>query len=80
MPENTMCHKRPIAVCPVCNHGGYEILAIEERAEGYFVEIALNDGEKQTMIGFRRVNYRVYGSPYIKLFGDKIPIDSFMKI
>lgn len=79
MPKNTTSLKPPIAVYPICNHGGYEILSIIDKPEGYFVELAMNNGETRKPLGSRKVSF-ANDMPYFKLFGEKLFLNDFMKL
>lgn len=70
----------PLAVYPTCNHGGYEILAIRERCGEEFVQVADNNGEKRTNLGFRKIKYTTAGRAYFFMFGFRFYLDLFIKI
>nr|DAH32259.1 MAG TPA: Transcription elongation factor Elf1 like [Caudoviricetes sp.] len=72
--------QHPIAVCPVCNHGGYEILSIKYKDGEEYVEVAVNDGERQIVQGFRKVSYTTSGRTFFKMFGLRHYLDQFIKL
>lgn len=71
---------RPIAVCPICNHGGYEILRYEYENGEERVRIAINDGEMNKDCGYRKIGYTLTGRAYFKLFGRRLYLDEFIRI
>lgn len=71
---------RPIAVYPVCNHGGYEILRYDCVAGEERVRVATNNGESRQDHGYRKISYTATGRAFFKMFGLRLYLDQFIKI
>lgn len=71
---------RPIAVYPVCNHGGYEILRYDCVAGEERVRVAINNGESRRDCGYRKISYTTTGRAFFKMLGLRLYLDQFIKI
>lgn len=71
---------RPIAVYPICNHGGYEILRYDCVAGEERVHVATNNGENRQDHGYRKISYTATGRAFFKMFGLRLYLDQFVKI
>lgn len=68
--------RRPIAVYPICNWGGYEILSIDDER----VEIAVNDGETRRYAGSHKLYTSKSGTTYFRRNGVIYHLDEFMRV
>lgn len=80
MKSATVELSRAIAVYPVCNHGGYEILRYDCIAGEERVRVAINNGESRRDCGYRKISYTTTGRAFFKMFGLRLYLDQFIKI
>lgn len=80
MKSATVKLSRAIAVYPVCNHGGYEILRYDCVAGEERVHVATNNGESRQDHGYRKISYTATGRAFFKMFGLRLYLDQFIKI
>lgn len=80
MKSATVELSRPIAVYPVCNHGGYEILRYDCAAGEERVRVATSNGENRQDCGYRKISYTAAGRAFFKMFGLRLYLDQFIKI
>lgn len=77
VPEDS----RVIAVYPVCNHGGVEILSVKEDDDSIRAEVAVNTGSRREYKGFYKVNRtKTTGRAFIKMYGLLYYLDQFQRI
>lgn len=77
VPEDS----RVIAVYPVCNHGGVEILSVKEDVDAIRAEVAVNTGNRREYKGFYKVNRtKTTGRAFIKMYGLLYYLDQFQRI
>lgn len=80
MKSATVELSRAIAVYPVCNHGGYEILRYDCVAGEECVRVAINNGKSRRDCGYRKISYTAAGQAFFKMFGLRLYLDQFIKI
>ena len=77
VPEDS----RVIAVYPVCNHGGVEILSVKKDVDAIRAEVAVNTGSRREYKGFYKVNRtKTTGRAFIKMYGLLYYLDQFQRI
>ena len=79
MKSATVELSRAIAVYPVCNHGGYEILRYDCMTGEERVRIAVNNGEERKDCGYHKIYYTIAGRAYFKMFGLRHYLDQFIR-
>lgn len=80
MKSATVELSRAIAVYPVCNHGGYEILRYDCVDGEERVRVATNNGESRQDHGYRKISYTATGRAFFKMFSLRLYLDQFIKI
>lgn len=71
--------KKPIAVYPMSNWGGVEILDVLHGIDDYVI-CRYNFGEPEDKLHRVKVKYNKNGLPFIFLDGDYIRIDDMMSV
>lgn len=77
VPEDS----RVIAVYPVCNYGGVEILSVKEDNDAIRAEVAINTGSKRKYKGFYKINRtKTTDRAFFKMYGLLYYLDQFQRI
>lgn len=70
-----------IAVYPVCNYGGVEILSVKEDADAIRAEVAINTGDRREYKGFYKINRtKTTDRAFFKMYGLLYYLDQFRRI
>lgn len=72
---------RVIAVYPVCNYGGVEILSVKEDNDAIKAEVAINTGDRREYKGFYKINRtKSTDRAFFKMYGLLYYLDQFQRI
>lgn len=72
---------RVIAVYPICNHGGVEILSAKEDVDAIRAEVAVNTGSRREYKGFYKINRtKTTDRAFFKMYGLLYYLDQFQRI
>lgn len=72
---------RVIAVYPVCNYGGVEILSVKEDVDAIRAEVAINTGDRREYKGFYKINRtKTTDRAFFKMYGLLYYLDQFQRI
>ena len=71
--------KQPVAVYPMSNWGGLEILDIIYGVDDYAVA-RYNFGEPESNLHKVKINYDASGNPFVVIDGNRIRLDECMRI